>query len=494
MLYPDLEQYIAMSREYNLIPVAREVRLDMDTPISVFRKVAGKGGSYLLESVEGGENVARYSFIGLEPFLTFQYQHEEGSITEEGRVTRFTGKPLAKLAELMADFKAPHVEGLPRFYGGAVGYFGYDVIRTWEELPIGGRDDLKLPDCHFVFARLVLIFDHVKHRVQVVCNSRVGADPARSYREAAAKVEGIVSLLKSACPEHSVSSVGSFQQPDPAGISSNLTREEYMAKVEQAKAYIRQGDIFQVVLSQRFQAPLPAPPFELYRSLRSLNPAPYLYYLELGESTIIGSSPEMLVRVEEELVETRPIAGTRARGRNKAEDEGLAAELAADAKERAEHLMLVDLGRSDLGRVCEYGSVQLRDFMKVEKYSHVMHLVSHVEGRLDRSQGNLDALRSCFPAGTVSGAPKLRAMEIIAELEPHNRGPYAGAIGYFSFTGNMDTCITIRTIVVKDDQVYVQAGAGIVADSDPAAEYQETVNKAMALLKALAIQEWEEIH
>ncbi|HEX3033469.1 MAG TPA: anthranilate synthase component I [Bacillota bacterium] len=496
MIYPDLDQYRKMCEEYSLIPVWREVRIDMDTPISIFRKTARQRGAYLLESVEGGENLARYSFIGLEPFLEFTFKGGEGSVSRGGVISRLSGKPLECLEDFLASFRAPQLEDLPRFYGGAVGYFGYDLVRSWEVLPAGGTDDLEMPDCRFVFARIVLIIDHVKHQMKIVYNSSAGADPESAYREAAENLERITGLVMSGEASFSPR-LEDYQVKDfPPGkglqepqITSNLTRAEYMARVEQAKEYIKSGDIFQVVLSQRFQAPLTIPPFELYRSLRSLNPAPYLYYLELGEDTIIGSSPEMLVRVEDQRVETCPIAGTRPRGRNAQEDTRLAAELAADEKEKAEHLMLVDLGRNDLGRVSEYGTVKVSQFMKVEKYSHVMHMVSLVEGHLKEGQGNMDALRACFPAGTVSGAPKVRAMEIIAQLEPHNRGPYAGAIGYFSFTGNMDTCITIRTIVVRDGQVYVQAGAGIVADSDPATEYQETVNKAMALLKALRLQD-----
>lgn len=498
MLFPGLQEYVELSKDYNIVPVYQEVLVDMETPISIFKKVGNRKESYLLESVEGGEHLARYSFIGLEPFLSFEAKNGEGVIIREGVEERVSGKPLAILEELMAGFRAPVLEDLPRFYGGAVGYFGYDLIRTWEELPRSGEDDLELPDCHFVFTKLVLIFDHVKHKLKIVYNSRVGQNPELSYRQAIENINRIMVLLSQPNPGNGHLGLATGMTPatgpvaavnQDSCVTSNLTREEFMVKVERAKEYIRAGDIFQVVLSQRFQAPLEASPFDIYRSLRTINPAPYLYFLDLGDINIIGSSPEMLVRVEDGRVETRPIAGTRPRGKNSREDEALAAELLADEKEKAEHLMLVDLGRNDLGRVCEYGSVGLTEFMKIERYSHVMHIVTQVEGRLREDQSQFDALQACFPAGTVSGAPKIRAMEIIDELEPHHRGAYAGAIGYLSFTGNMDTCITIRTIVVSNGQVYVQAGAGIVADSVPETEYQETVNKAMALLKTLQLQE-----
>lgn len=516
MLYPGFDTYRKLSEDYNVIPVYREILVDMETPISIYKKAAGGPGSYLLESVEGGEHLARYSFIGLEPFLTYSARGSSGRITRDGVTETVEGKPLAVLDKILAEFHAPVLEDLPRFYGGAVGYFGYDLVRGWEDLPPGGQDDLEVPDCRFVLTGLVLIFDHVKHQLKIVCNSRVGADPAAAYRLAEKQVERVLAILQAPNPGNAGQTLGQdaerasmgltrsgqvqaesaqlegcpVETPQGvlSGVRSNLTREEYMAKVERAKEYIRAGDIFQVVLSQRFQAPLAASPFDIYRSLRTVNPAPYLYFLNLDDTIIVGSSPEMLVRVEDGQVETRPIAGTRPRGKNNREDQIMAAELLADEKEKAEHLMLVDLGRNDLGRVCEYGSVGLTEFMKVERYSHVMHMVTQVEGRLKEGLERFAALEACFPAGTVSGAPKIRAMEIIDELEPQRRGPYAGAIGYLSFTGNMDTCITIRTLVVRNGRVYVQAGAGIVADSDPASEYQETVNKAMALLKTLDLQ------
>lgn len=500
MLFPSFDEYLELSKAYDIVPVYQEVLVDMETPISIYKKLghhkhsnpqesilqdSNPLESYLLESVEGGEHLARYSFIGLEPFLSFRFKDGEGVINREGQEEKVTGKPLAILEQLMSGYKAPLLENLPRFYGGAVGYFGYDLTRTWEQLPSSGNDDLELADCHFVLTNLVLIFDHVQHKLKIVYNSRVGEDAELSYHQAQEHINRVLVLL-------SRPNLGNLQQvptPGAASITSNLTKQQFMAKVEQAQEYIRAGDIFQVVLSQRFQAPLEAAPFDIYRSLRRINPAPYLYFLDFGDTKLIGSSPEMLVRVEDRRVETRPLAGTRPRGKNTREDQQLAAELLADEKEKAEHLMLVDLGRNDLGRVCTYGSVELTEFMQVERYSHVMHLVTQVEGQLGEGHSQYDALEACFPAGTVSGAPKLRAMEIIAELEPNNRGAYAGAIGYLSFTGNMDTCITIRTIVVSKGQLYVQAGAGIVADSVPELEYQETVNKAMALLKTLQMQQ-----
>jgi anthranilate synthase component 1 len=519
MLFPSFDEYVVLSKAYDIVPVYQEVLVDMETPISIYKKLghhqhsnqsqnsqsesnllnnwqdshprdtnsqdSTPQESYLLESVEGGEHLARYSFIGLEPFLSFRFKDGAGVINREGREEKVTGKPLAILEQLMSGYKAPLLENLPRFYGGAVGYFGYDLTRTWEELPSCANDDLGLPDCHFVLTNLVLIFDHVQHKLKIVYNSRVGQDAELSYHQAQEHINRILVLL--ARPNSGNNYL--VTTPGAASITSNLTKEQFMAMVEQAKDYIRAGDIFQVVLSQRFQAPLAADPFDIYRSLRRINPAPYLYYLDLGDTQLIGSSPEMLVRVEDGRVETRPLAGTRPRGNNTREDQQLAAELLADEKEKAEHVMLVDLGRNDLGRVCNYSSVEVTEFMQVERYSHVMHMVTQVEGQLGAGHSQYDALEACFPAGTVSGAPKIRAMEIIAELEPNNRGAYAGAIGYLSFTGNMDTCITIRTIVVSNGQLYVQAGAGIVADSVPELEYQETVNKAMALLKTLQMQQ-----
>jgi anthranilate synthase component 1 len=486
MFFPSKEEYYQMSEDYNLVPVYTEVLADMETPISVFKKVCREDRCYLLESVEGGENLARYSFIGCQPFLEYSCKDGRGEIRDDAGSREVAGPPLAVLEEIMSRFKAPKLEQLPRFYGGAVGYFGYDLIRYVEELPRIAVDDLGLPDCHFILTRVVLIFDHVKHKVKIVVNSCPGDSPETGYDEAVTLIKSLVKRLQ----EHTfVPAVTAPQNMPPATFTSNISKRDYIAKVEAAKEYIKAGDIFQVVLSQRLQTPLPGEPLDIYRNLRALNPAPYLYYLNFKDTVIIGSSPEMLIRVEDGLVQTCPIAGTRPRGRNRQEDRELEADLLRDEKEKAEHLMLVDLGRNDLGRVCDYGSVEVKDFMDIERYSHVMHIVSTVQGRLAPGSTGFDALKACFPAGTLSGAPKIRAMEIIEELEPTRRGVYGGTIGYFGFTGNLDTCITIRTILVHKGMTYVQAGAGIVADSNPEREYEETINKAGALMETLLLKE-----
>lgn len=484
MFYPNLNEYMKMSSEYNLIPVYTDLFVDMETPISIFKKVCQGNHTYLLESVEGGENLARYSFIGLEPFLTYRCKNGAGVIEDSGGPKQVTGEPLKILQGIMEQFAAPKLEGLPRFYGGAVGYFGYDLVRYVEQLPESTKDDLDLPDCHFILSRLVLIFDHVKHKVKIVVNTQPGIDPGAAYHNAVNRINAVKKIISEPA------AVGTPSRSTAhSGFTSNMTKEEYMNKVEIAKEYIKAGDIFQVVLSQRLKMPLSGEPFEIYRNLRTVNPAPYLYYLNFDGTVIIGSSPEMLIRVEDGVIQTCPIAGTRPRGRSRAEDAALEKELLNDEKEKAEHVMLVDLGRNDLGRVCDYDSIRVNGFMQIEHYSHVMHIVSSVSGHLRPGCTNFDALRACFPAGTVSGAPKVRAMEIIEELEPTRRGVYAGAIGYFGFTGNMDTCITIRTILVHEGMTYVQAGAGIVADSDPGREYDETINKARALLQTLMLEE-----
>ncbi len=485
MFKPSPGEYLAMSKEYNLIPVYADLVVDMDTPISIFKKVCQGQDTYLLESVEGGENLARYSFIGLEPFLNYRSRNRSGLIEDRQGCREVAGEPLDVLQGIMDFYRAPKIEDLPRFYGGAVGYFGYDLVRYVEELPEQAVDDLKLPDCHFILTRLVLIFDHVKHKLKIVVNSEPGTEPRASYDQALDRIRAVRKLIgeppQITPPDRQL--VGSPK------ITANMTRQEFINKVAWAIKYIKAGDILQVVLSQRLQMPLTGDPFDIYRTLRTINPAPYMYYLNFGGTVIIGSSPEMLIRVEDGLIQTCPIAGTRPRGQTAAEDAALEKELLADEKEQAEHIMLVDLGRNDLGRVCNYGSIKVNGFMEIERYSHVMHIVSNVSGRLQPGRTAYDALKACFPAGTVSGAPKVRAMEIIEELEPTRRGVYAGAIGYFGFTGNMDTCITIRTILVHQGMTYVQAGAGIVADSDPEREYEETLNKARALLETLRLEE-----
>lgn len=481
--FPSRELYLKLSRSFDLIPVYRSVNADLDTPISVYKKIRPRAPAYLLESVEGGENLARYSFIGFDPFLTFASWGEKSLITAGEKKETVTGLPLAALEKVMSGFRARLDPALPRFYGGAVGYISYDAVRFFERVAMPQKSVPDLPEYNFIFAGTVLIFDHVKRTLTIIVNSLPGDDPEKSYAEAEERIEKIAGVLKSGVPLED-----EYPKPPLAGgsLESNTTRDDFIKKVVKAKEYIRAGDILQVVLSLRMRVPFQGEPFNVYRRLRALNPSPYLFYLDFGEAVVAGSSPEMLVRVEGGSVETCPIAGTRPRGRDPAEDEALALELLEDEKERAEHLMLVDLGRNDLGKVCETGSVRVTRFMEVEKFSHVMHLVSNVRGKLGQSQNCFDALKACFPAGTVTGAPKVRAMEIISEMEPERRGIYAGAVGYFGFSGNMDTAIAIRTLVIHGGGAYVQAGAGIVADSDPEREYEEIMNKARALLNALA--------
>ncbi|MDD2443214.1 MAG: anthranilate synthase component I [Desulfotomaculaceae bacterium] len=485
MINPVREGYLSLSKTYNLIPVSDEINADLDTPISIYKKVAPAGPAYLLESVEGGEILARYSFIGFDPFLTFISQGEESHVYGPGSKKIIPGPPLEALERVIGSYSVYQAPGLPRFFGGAVGYISYDVARFTGkiETPQGGMPGL--PGCYFIFAGTVLIFDHVKRALTVVVNSLPGADPGGAYDLARERIKKIVWAIQSNAPikKDTVRS----QACAYGKLEANIDSGEFMAKVAQAKEYIKSGDVLQVVLSRRLRAPFCGDPFDVYRKLRALNPSPYLYYLDFDEVKVAGSSPEMLVRVEGTTVSTCPIAGTRPRGADRESDLALAKELLGDAKERSEHLMLVDLGQDDLEKVCETGSVGLDRFMEVEKYSHVMHLVSSLCGNLAPGKNCFDALKACFPAGTVTGAPRARAMEIINELEPDGRGIYAGATGYIGFSGNMDFAITIRTIVMQEGYAYVQAGAGIVAGSNPKAEYEETVNKARALLTTL----WE---
>lgn len=486
MYYPSKEEFVRRSQSGNLVPVYRKVLADMETPVSAYRKIARGKYSFLLESVEGGEHLARYSFLGTDPFLIFKSKGQEVQIIERWRADRIEledGRdPLHVLKDLLARYKWVDDPDLPRFCGGAVGYIGYDTVRFFEKLPDTTTDDLEVPECFFVFTDILVVFDHLKHRMKIVCNPEVGSDPGTTYDLACEKIDEIVERLRSTnLPPRS----GPGENIEPPAPVSNMTQQEYEASVEAAKEYIRAGDIIQVVLSQRLSTPLSADPFDVYRALRSVNPSPYMYYLAYDDIKLIGSSPEILVTEDRGMVTTRPIAGTRPRGKTEEEDRRLEEELLADEKERAEHIMLVDLGRNDIGRVCEYGTVNVDELMVIERYSHVMHIVSNVRGKLGADHDQFDVLRAAFPAGTLSGAPKIRAMEIIEELEPTRRGTYGGAIGYFSFSGNMDTCITIRTILVKDGVAYMQAGAGVVADSIPENEHRECMNKAGALLKAI---------
>jgi len=478
---PGRQDYLLLSKKYDLIPVCLEINADMDTPISIFKKISAKGPSYLLESVEGGENLARYSFIGIDPFLIFTSDGDESRITSGCDVKEVTGSPLASLEQLVSSYRVYGGEALPRFFGGAVGYLAYGIVRYFERINITRKNMPDLPESGFIFAGTVLIFDHVKHTLKIIVNSMPGAEAEKTYDQVEFKLQSVINAVKS-----NISFEDSrFKNITAAPFEANMTREDFIKQVARAKEYIKAGDILQVVLSQRFRIPFRGEPFDVYRKLRAVNPSPYLYYLDFGAFQVIGSSPEMLVRVEDGIVETCPIAGTRPRGRDKDADGALAAELLDDEKERAEHLMLVDLGRNDIGKVCRPGSIELPRFMEIEKFSHVMHIVSNVRGKMSSGNNCYDALRACFPAGTVTGAPKVRAMEIIDELEPDGRGIYAGAVGYLGFTGNLDAAIAIRTMVIHDGCAYVQAGAGIVADSDPEKEYEETMNKARPLLNTI---------
>lgn len=466
------------------MPVCKEIMADLLTPVSAFLKIAEHADhAFLLESVEGGEQVARYSFIGKDPFLILRASGGR-TLIQQGGDTTVAEKPFVDtLRGLMAAFDAPFVPGLPRFTGGAVGYFSYDTAAWFEPVVLQPQaaDAAPTDDAGFMLFDTVLAFDHVRHRILIIANARItGDDDLEALYQFACTRIGFVERELSRNLSHPEPRSGSAVDVRP-----NMTREQYESIVRTAKEYIAAGDIYQVVLSQRFDVDVAVDPFTVYRALRHVNPSPYMYFLRMGDRTIVGSSPEMLVRVEGRRAQTHPIAGTRPRGATEEEDLRLAEELKRSEKERSEHVMLVDLGRNDLGRVCEYGSVRVPTYMALERYSHVMHLVSVVEGKLAEGRDRLDALVSCFPAGTVSGAPKVRAMEIIAELERDRRGVYAGAVGYLDFAGNLDCCITIRTLVMENGRASIQAGAGIVADSNPTAEYEETRDKARAVLRAL---------
>jgi anthranilate synthase component 1 len=480
--FPSLEVFKEKARTFDIVPVYMDILADTETPVSAFMKIDAGGDAFLLESVEGGEKWGRFSFLGAGTRLSVKGKGRAVEVTENGTVTTMEANPLDVLERMISGKKTADVEGLPRFFGGAIGYIGYDMVRELERLPSTAREDLGLHDMHFVFTDTLLAFDNVEHKIKVISNALIveGAGAEEAYRRATAKIDRLVEALRKAPPAKKAPSPG-----DALGITSNFTRDGFMKAVEAAKGYITDGDVMQVVLSQRFECALAADPFDIYRALRVVNPSPYMFFLRLGGLTLAGSSPEILVRVEGRDANVKPIAGTRRRGRDEAEDESLERELLSDPKERAEHIMLVDLGRNDLGRVSMPGTVEVDGLMSVERYSHVMHMVSNVRGRLDKGRGAFDALKACFPAGTLTGAPKVRAMEIIEELEGLRRSVYGGCVGYFGYAGDMDMCITIRTVVIKDGRVYVQAGAGLVADSVPEKEYEETENKAKGMLKAV---------
>jgi anthranilate synthase component I len=484
MYTPDFDQFCALAEQGNLVPVYREILADLETPVSAFLKIDDGGDAFLLESVEGTEKWARYSFLGAAPELVVR---SKGRVVKETRIgrpalEREVADPLVAVRELLQQYRPVRVSGIPRFSGGLVGYLSYDLVRFFETLPEQARDDLGMPDLYLMLADTLLIFDNVAHKIKVVSHAHI--DETRNlraaYETACTKVERLIERLQRPVAAPSAPAV---REPGPIG--SNLTQDEYETLVRRAKEYIVEGDVIQVVLAQRFECPLRAHPFNIYRCLRAVNPSPYMFFLRLGPHTILGASPEVMVRLEGREVTVRPIAGTRPRGTEEKQDTQFEHELVTDPKEIAEHIMLLDLGRNDVGRVAKIGSVSVTERLVVEKYSHVMHLVSNVNGELADGLDCFDAFRATFPAGTLTGAPKIRAMEIIEELEPVRRAVYGGAIGYFGFSGNMDTCITIRTLLVADNRVYIQAGAGIVADSDPEREYAECVNKARALVQAV---------
>jgi len=493
---PELDEFLERAGQGNLVPVYRELVADLETPVSAFLKLreASGGHGFLLESVAGGETIARYSYLACDPYRLLTAKDLQVTITENGssRTEELAEgqDPLDVLKRLLGEYQFVPIPGWERFPGGAVGYMGYDLVRFFEDLPDETPDDLDLPDCQFMLTDTLVVFDHVMHRMRVLANAHITGDPQQAYWDAIERIEVLVDILRGPLPDIEHPGPAGRRVPhDPSAMVSTMTRAQHRDAMLRAKEYIAAGDIIQVVLSHRMETQIKVDPFFLYRALRAINPSPYMFYLSFADLKIIGASPEILVTEDRGHVVTRPIAGTRRRGESDEEDRALEEELLADEKERAEHIMLVDLHRNDIGRVCKPGSVQVDELMAIERYSHVMHIVSNVVGELAEDKDQFDLLRATFPAGTLSGAPKIRAMEIVEELEPVRRGPYGGAVGYFGFSGAMDTCITLRTIVVKGDTCYIQAGGGIVADSDPDAEYQETLMKAGALLDAIRLAE-----
>ncbi len=487
MYCPSREEFLKLACQGNLIPVYREILADMETPVSAFCKIDDRQSAFLLESIAGGEKWARYSFLGVGSGRAFRCRGDQFEILENGVATESgaSTNPLVELKRFLSPYKPVALPELPRFFGGAVGYLGYDMVRHIEELPELNDAEMGTYDSWFLITETLLIFDNMQQKIKVISNVHLcdGDDPGQSYDLAVKRIEGMVAQLRKPLPERS----GHARRITSRELQSNFSRAGFEAAVEDCKDYVRAGDVIQVVLSQRFSGDLDADPFDVYRALRTINPSPYMFYLQFNETRVIGASPEVLVRKEGNHVEVRPIAGTRPRGASFDEDQAFEKELLADPKERAEHIMLVDLGRNDLGRVCATGSVQVDELMVVERYSHVMHIVSNVSGQLLPGYDALDVFSATFPAGTLSGAPKIRAMEIIEELEPVRREIYGGAVGYISFDGNMDLAIAIRTLVAHENRIHLQAGAGIVADSNPAAEYEETVNKAMGVKKAVEL-------
>lgn len=485
MYLPPLDQFLNLARQGNLIPVFREILADMETPVSAFKKIDDGHSAFLLESIEGGEKWARYSFLGSGPGKVFRSRGRHFEVLDGDRLL-LSGEaddPLVELKNYLQRYRPVTLPDLPRFFGGAVGYLGYDMVRFIEDLPKKNEQQIGAYDSCFLITENLLIFDNMRQKIKVVCNVHLqeGEDVVAAYQRGLSSIDALIAQLRQPLPPR----IAADAKEQRAELQANFSHPDFLAAVERCKEYIRAGDIFQVVLSQRFSGTLAAAPFDIYRALRTVNPSPYMFFLRFGETLVIGASPEVLVRKEESRVEVRPIAGTRPRGATAELDRLLETELLADPKERAEHIMLIDLGRNDLGRVCRTGSVEVSELMVVERYSHVMHIVSNVRGLLAPGHDAFDVFRATFPAGTLSGAPKIRAMEIIEELEPCRREVYGGAVGYFSFSGNMDMAIAIRTLVVQKDRIHLQAGAGIVADSDPETEYQETLNKARGVLKAI---------
>jgi anthranilate synthase component 1 len=503
MIAPSLDEFLKLAGQGNLIPVTRRILADIETPLSAYRKIRGQGESFLFESVEGGEHLGRYSFVGCNPRAVIKQTANRIEVTEGGKVVQKFAIPapgkepcencvkdgLEVVEGVMKKFRPVTLPGLPRFTGGAVGFIGYEYIHDIEPVvPRPPLDELNTPTLYFIIADQLLVFDRVAQTITVLVNAVVdeATSPTDAYESAVEEIDRLLSLLEQPSEHHPVSVP---PEVPPLPFTSNQPKHKFLANVQASKKFITGGDIIQVVGSQRFSVETRTSPVDVYRAARSVNPSPYMFLLELDGFSLVGASPEIHVRCEDNKVEIRPIAGTRPRGKTTEADTALEKELLADPKERAEHVMLVDLARNDIGRVCDFGSVQVRDLMVIERYSHVMHIVSSVEGKLSADKTNYDLMRATFPAGTVSGAPKIRAMQIISELEGTTRGPYGGCVGYFSFNGNLDTCITIRTALLKDGKAYVQAGGGWVNDSEPEAEFQETVNKSKAMLKAVALAE-----
>jgi anthranilate synthase component 1 len=479
--FPTLDQVKAMAGQGNIVPIYREVIADLETPVSAYLKVARGKHSFLLESVEGGERIARYSFIGTEPYRVLR--------TGDSAIANETpGDPLVQIEDELRRFNPVRIDGLPRFHGGAVGYMAYECARYYEKLPVPAADPQGFPEAIFLFIDTLLVFDHLQRKIKVVGHARLDGDVEASYRQATWKIEELVQRLAQPLSRLPYDLARGDAAIDRTFVSNN-TQDEFMRKVERAKEYIRRGDTYQIQVSQRFTRQTDAHPFEVYRALRQINPSPYMYYLELGDMHVVGASPEMLVRIEDGTIETHPIAGTRRRGRDAADEQRMAEELQSSEKERAEHIMLVDLARNDLGRVCAPGTVKVTSLMEIERYSHVMHMVSHVVGKLRSDVSTYDALRAYFPHGTVTGAPKIRTMEIIAELEGERRGGYGGCVGYFDMSGNCDTALAIRTIWMKPGVAYAQAAGGVVFDSTPEEEFRESHNKAAATMRAIELAE-----